>query len=458
MKIIILGGGTAGWLAALSIIKTQPQHNVTVVESSKKGIVGAGEGSTGIFVDFIKNKFFDTGIKSGEFMDYCNATYKLGIKHVNWTGDDSSYFAPLGGSQTSLSSPDLHLCKGIIDNPSKPYMITELGQAYENDFIAEGHSYHFDAFKVGEFFAKKAVEAGVKRIDTDIDGVGTNSEGTDVQFIIDKKGNRYFADFFIDCSGFSRKICAGMIGMQWHSYSDNLPVNSAISFQLPIEDDYDKFTTAIAMDAGWVWKIPTQTRYGMGYVYCDKFITRDEAIQEINKKFNNPEILKEFKFTSGRSNLLWQGNCLSLGLAAAFSEPLEATSIHTTIVQVLNFVMEHLQSTKKRTCNPHRIKHYNDEMILMYDNIRDFLIIHYTGKRADTDFWKYMNSGETYTDRVKYILDICEDSIPSSVSIPDHNSSPAASLWNWVLHGTGNIGAYQANNTINKFKINQLPF
>jgi flavin-dependent dehydrogenase len=453
MKIIILGGGTAGWLAALTIAKTQPNHKVTVIESSKRGIIGAGEGSTGIFVDFIQNKFFDTGIRAGEFMEAANATYKLGIKHVNWKGDGTHYFAPLDGSQTSFMTPDIQLCQSLINNPEKPYLVTQLGQAYENDFIGAGHSYHFDAFKVGEFFAKKAIEAGVKRIDTDIVGSGANSSGTNVEFLVDEAGNKYFADFFIDCSGFGRKICASMIGMDWYSYSDHLPVNSAIAFQKPLDEEYEKVTTAIAMDAGWTWKIPTSERYGMGYVYSDKFITDQEALEEVNKKFDSPEILRQFKFTSGRSKSLWKGNCLALGLSAAFSEPLEATSIHTTIVQILNFVMEHLQETKEQTCNPYRIEHYNKEMIAMYDSIRDFLIVHYKGGRADTEFWKYMNSNKPNTEQVNYILDICKHSVPSSISIPNHNSSPAASLWNWVLHGTGNIGKQQAENTLNKFGL-----
>jgi len=453
MKIVILGGGTAGWLAALMISKTQPNHKVTVIESSKRGIVGAGEGATGIFVDLIQNKFFDTGIRAGEFMEACNATYKLGIKHVNWKGDGTHYFAPLDGTQTSFSSPDIELCHALINNPDKPYLTTQLGQSYENDFIGAGHSYHFDAFKVGEFFAKKATESGVKRIDADIAGAGTNSSGTDVEFLVDENDNKYFADFFIDCSGFNRTICAGMIGMDWHSYTDNLPVNSAIAFQKPLEEDYEPVTTAIAMDAGWTWKIPTAERFGMGYVYSDKFISDEKALEEVNSKFDNPKILRQFKFTSGRSKALWKGNCLALGLSAAFAEPLEATSIHTTIVQLLNFTMEHLQETKERTCNPYRINQYNEQMIQMYDDIRDFLIIHYKGGRNDTEFWKYMNSTTPNTPMVDYILDISKDSIPSGINIQSSNSSPASSLWNWVLNGTGKIGKEQAEKTLSKFNM-----
>jgi tryptophan halogenase len=453
MKITIVGGGTAGWIAALSIAKAQPGvHDITVIESKKIGIIGAGEGSTGIFLDFIAGTFFKTDIDVNDFIANTNATFKYGIKHVNWKGDGSFYFAPLDGTSTSFMTPDIELCKSIIQKKEKAYTSTALGDAYENKyFVNKGLALHFDAFKVGEYLSKIAIEAGVTHIDAEIFGVKTDAGGTEILSLVDKSQVEHFADFFIDCTGFNRSLC-GALDMKWEPYEKHLPVNSAIAFQKPLDETQEPLTTAIAMDAGWVWKIPTTERFGMGYVYSDKFISDNEALDEVNRKFNNPQILRKFKFTSGRSSIFWKGNCLSLGLASAFLEPLEATSIHTTIIQAMTFVMEHLQPTKERTVNAHRINQYNKEVANLHDSIRDFLVAHYLGGRSDTEFWKYMNSGGPNTPLVDYVLDVCKDSLVSNSTIQPLNGSPAASLWNWVLLGLGKISDKNAVNVLDKFK------
>jgi hypothetical protein len=454
MKITIVGGGTAGWIAALSIAKAQPgMHDITVIESKKIGIIGAGEGSTGIFVDFISGSFFPTGIDVGDFIEKTNSTLKYGIKHVNWRGDGTSYFAPLDGSRTSHMSPDVELCKSIINDKSRASVNTKLGHAYENNYIPEvGAALHFDAFKVGEYLSTVAIAAGVKHIDAEIFGVRTDNAGTEILSLIDKNGSIHEADFFIDCTGFGRSLC-GALDMSWHSYSDNLPVNSAIAFQKPLDETVEPLTTAIAMDAGWVWKIPTSERFGMGYVYSDKFISDLEAEKEIEKKFDNPKILRRFKFSSGRSSIFWKGNCLTLGLSSVFLEPLEATSIHTTIIQTLLFVMEHLQPTKERTVNQHRINEYNKIIIDLHDKTRDFLVMHYLGGRQDTEFWKYMNSGAPNTSMVNLVEDVCRDSMISNLTINPINGSPAASLWNWILLGLGKITEKNAESVLKKHKL-----
>jgi hypothetical protein len=451
MKIIIVGGGTAGWIAALSIAKAQPGvHDITVIESKKIGIIGAGEGSTGIFLDFISGAFFPTNIDTADFIEKTNGTLKYGIKHVNWKGDDTSYFAPLDGSRTSHMSPDIELCKYIIKDKLKAYTNTALGHAYENNYVPKvGCALHFDAFKVGEYLSNVAMAAGVKHVDAEIFGVKTDADGEEITSLIDRIGNTHEADFFIDCTGFSRSLC-GALDMTWHPYTDNLPVNSAIAFQQPLDESQEPLTTAIAMDAGWVWKIPTTERFGMGYVYSDRFISDADALDEVNKKFNNPQILRKFKFTSGRSNVFWKSNCLALGLASVFLEPLEATSIHTTIIQTLLFVMEHLQPTKERTINQHRIAEYNKIIIELHDKTRDFLIMHYKGGRQDTEFWKYMNSGAPDTDAIRLIEDVCKDSMVSNSTITPVNGSPAASLWNWILLGLDKITEKNASNVLKK--------
>ena len=459
MKIIILGGGTAGWIMAMTIAKIQPEdHDITVIESKKLGIIGAGEGSTNLFVALIAGNFFPTGIDLEDFIKKTNATVKLGIKHVNWTGDGSHYFAPLDGTRTAEVTPDSELCKAILKNKNKAYTNTILGHAYEHGYIPTKdnpkhtpYALHFDAFKVGEYLSKVAVEAGVKHIDAEITHIKTNKDKTEVISLTDTDGNEHTADFFIDCSGFSRRICNAM-DMGWVDYSKHLPVNAAIAFQKPLDRIVEPVTSAIAMDAGWVWKIPTAERYGMGYVYSNKFISEQQAVDEVNEKFDNPKILRKFNFTSGRSNLFWKGNCLSLGLSSVFLEPLEATSIHTTIMQTMMFVMEHLHSTKERTVNQYRINDYNNAIANVHDVLKDFLVLHYMGGRNDTDFWKYMSSGQPNTEKVNYLLDISKDSIVTTLTTQQDSYRLSPLMWNWILLGLGKINEDTARSVLAKLE------
>lgn len=447
MKIVIVGGGTAGWLAALTIARAQPgQHNIKLVESQRIGIIGAGEGSTQLFYDYINNTWFDTGINLNEFIQAANATPKIGIKHVNWRGDNTAYFAPLDGTSTSSLAPDIEFCKQFLSDPSKVYLASRLGRCFEEKTISGWTSFHFDAFKVGEYLKSIAVASGVECIDDEVFGVKTENDTiTSIQCV----SNRVIdGDFFIDCTGFKRCL-AGALDVKWHSYKRHLPVDSALGFQLPLTENFDPITTAAAMSAGWAWRIPTSERFGCGYVYSSAHISDQQAEHEVLARFGNDvKILRKFKFESGRSEVLWRSNCLNLGLAAAFAEPLEATSIHTTIMQIMVFVMENLRSTQEQTCVQIKIDRYNQHMAKMYDDFRDFLIIHYMGGRVDSEFWRYMTNGECLTDKSRYILELCETSVPSSLSIDHYFGCAGSMLYNWVLAGIGRITTENVQSTL----------
>jgi len=452
MNIVIVGGGTAGWLCALSIVRAQPNvHNVTLVESKKIGIIGAGEGSTQLLRDFLSNAWFDTGVNLEDFMRECNATHKIGIKHVNWKGDNSWYFAPLDGSSTSGLAPDIELCHTLINNPNKFHTASHLGRCFENKTLGSG-SFHFDAFKVGEYFSKIAIKNGVTHIDDEVFGVVTEGNSDNIIKIKTKSGRDISGDFFIDCTGFNRSLC-GAIDNKWVSYKNNLLVDSAIGFQLPLDNYVEPVTTAIAMKNGWMWKIPTTERYGCGYVYSSEYTSEENAKQEILDYYKTDiKFLRNFKFEAGRSEYLWKGNCLALGLAAAFAEPLEATSIHTTIMQIMVFVMEHLNITKEDTCNHYRIKDYNYRMTKMYDDFKEFLILHYMGGREDSEFWRYISSGNIMTEKTKYILELSKKTIPSALCIDHYYGCAGIMLYNWILCGLGYNTQSTAKNTLAKFK------
>jgi len=450
MKIVIVGGGTAGWLSALFVSKIHDDHSVTLIESSKIGIIGAGEGSTGHLRDIVTNGLYDFGCNEQDFFKETGATVKLGIKHKNWTPKkDWSYYGPIDGTMTPNEVPDYHFLHAVA-NDIPAHLITQLGTLIDDKkstFLTESygtgnHAYHFDAHKVGQYF-KKVCGDKVKNIDAEVLDVVLDPFNGYITKLKLSDGQEIEGDFFIDASGF-KKVLMEKLDNKWISYNDNLPVNSAMPFLLPYtEDDYkdlEPVTTAWACDAGWMWQIPTVDRYGCGYVFDDRFITPEQAQDEIENKLGKKiEPIKILKFESGRLQEPWKKNCLAVGLSAAFSEPLEATSIHATIIQLTFFVFEYLRSTQNQTVSDGSAYMYNRRVNGMYDNFKEFLEIHYMGGRTDTDFWRWINTGETQSDLVKSVIEQCKHKVPVGHDFAQNYGYAGWVLWAFILKGTGHI-------------------
>jgi tryptophan halogenase len=454
MKIVIVGGGTAGWLAALFISKIKPEHDLTVVESSAIGIVGAGEGSTGILTDVVNNSFWDFGCDHNEFLKSTGATLKYGIKHKDWKTVGSSYYGPLDGSLSFKSIPDIGLAFQASNyNINQIHNSSEMGLMLENGlsnmrrsdskFNNYNHALHFDAHEVGKYFKKVVLSNGkVKHVDSEVEQVALSELGR-IKSIKLKNSQEIAGDFFIDATGFKR-VLSTALKVNWVTYKKHLPVNSAMPFLLDYETDEcpEPYTTAWAQSSGWMWQIPSQQRKGCGYVFDDNFITADQAHAEIEKTLGkkvNP--IRILKFDTGRLSELWTANCLSIGLSAAFAEPLEATSIHSTIVQLTKFTFEHLKTSLEDTLNSGSIKLYNAKMTRMYDDFKDFLVLHYMGGRTDSDFWKYISSGETKTEFVDSILEMSKSKMPTFNDFNEYYGAAGWPLYAWVLFGTGNLTA-----------------
>ena len=443
MEIVVVGGGTAGWLAALMISKIKPEHTVTVIESSKIGIIGAGEGSTGSLTTIVQNEMFDLGCVEEDFVKECDATLKLGIKHINWNKDVSGhYIAPIDGSPTSNDRCDIVFQHALGYRDQKLlHLATELGYKIhhnKNSFVEKdgNHAYHFDAHKVGKYFKKISNTA---HIDSEVENVILNSETGWVEKLKLSNGQTIQGDMFIDASGFNQ-ILMKAVGGKWKSYKENLPVNSALPFLLPYEEDeiIEPVTNAWAQNNGWCWQIPTLHRRGCGYVFCDDFVTPEQAQDELEKTIGKKvDPIRLLKFESGRQDKLWIKNVLSVGLCAAFAEPLEATSIHTTIMQLKHFVFGCLSDTAEITCNDAQIDSYNNVNGHLYDTVKDFLVAHYTCGRNDTEFWKYIDSGATMTQFVKDIHAMCKHRVPNATLFPRQEGSAGWPLWSYVLAGTG---------------------
>ena len=445
MEIVVVGGGTAGWLAALMISKIKPEHTVTVIESSKIGIIGAGEGSTGSLTTIVQNEMYNLGCVEQDFVKECDATLKLGIKHINWNKNVSGhYIAPIDGSPTSNDRCDIVFQHALgYRDQNLLHLATELGYKIhhnKNSFVEKdgNHAYHFDAHKVGKYFKKISNTA---HIDSEVENVVLNSETGWIEKLKLSNGQTIQGDMFIDASGFNQ-ILMKAVGGKWKSYKKNLPVNSALPFLLPYEEDeiIEPVTNAWAQNNGWCWQIPTLHRRGCGYVFCDDFVTPEQAQDELEKTIGKKvDPIRLLKFESGRQEKLWIKNVLSVGLCAAFAEPLEATSIHTTIMQLKHFVFGCLSNTAEITCNDAQIDSYNNINGHLYDTVKDFLVAHYTCGRNDTEFWKYIDSGATITPFVEDIHAMCKHRVPNATLFPRQEGSAGWPLWSYVLAGTGKL-------------------
>ena len=453
MKIVIVGGGTAGWLAALFISKIHPEHALTVIESSAIGIIGAGEGSTGLLTNVIAGHPWDFGCNHYDFLKETGATLKYGIKHIGWTPDNNFYYGPLDGTLSLSAIPDgAFAYQHSIDN-KKLHTVSEMGLLLETgksninsntkEFTHYGHALHFDAHKVGKYFKKIVLKNNtVKHIDSEVLDITLKETGF-ISSLKLKNQEIIDGDFFIDATGFSR-VLMKKLETHWVSYNKNLPVNSAMPFILDYKEGEmpDPYTTAWAQSSGWMWQIPVLERKGCGYVFDDNFITPDQAQAEIETTLGRKiDPIRVLQFDTGRLENTWVKNCLAIGLSAAFAEPLEATSIHSTIVQLTKFVFEYLKPTADLTINQGSINSYNRTVNRMYDDFKDFLVLHYMGGRTDSEFWKYISSGATKTEFVKDILEMSNSKIPTFNDFNEYYGAAGWPLWAWVLAGTNNLSA-----------------
>lgn len=409
-SIIIVGGGTAGCISAL-ILKTRfPQKEIKLIESSKIGIVGVGESSTEHWSQFCSF----VGINQLDAILHCNATFKGGIYYENWAEDDfmhsispvhnnlyGSYFGTFG-YLIANKRPPKELCYSYaLENNISTLHFSDLNDSPTNQ-------YHYDTFALNKFLHRKCKERGIDIVDDELTGATLDEETGDIRSVISNDWE-HFADFFIDCSGFSKILMNKTYNIKWNSYSEYLPVNSAIVFQTDEPEEYNKYTKITARNAGWSWTIPTQTRTGNGYVYSDDFICKDKAHREMEHAYGeNLKIGREFKFDIGRLEKSWHKNCYAVGLSQSFVEPLEATSISSTIQQMFCFI-HYLPSYDIDSCN--------ENVNNIYDNIIDYVQAHYLVKKEDTPFWKEVKYNLKLTPSLENLLNKWKNRLPLNIDI-----------------------------------------
>jgi tryptophan halogenase len=450
MKIVIVGGGTAGWLSAMYACRFNEfsKNEIVVIESSKIPTIGAGEGSTGVLTRVMNTYFTKYGVNEIDFLNNTEAILKLGINFRDWNGVGTQFYNPIQPSDTTQSSVDIdllvqHIKGAAYESSPSAFLLKNGYSSYslnKKDTTA-GHGYHFDAYKVGQYLKSIAINNGVKCIDTEVVSLNRNTNTGELESVETTIGNLQ-ADFWIDCTGFARTLIEPM-GGGWTSYSDYLPANGAIPYihQFEKNEDIKLETLAWAMPNGWMWQIPTQKRYGCGYVYSDMFTTYDNAVDELMKTTGRKiEPLRNIKFNCGRLDSAWVKNVTAIGLSSGFLEPLEATSIHSTIIQLdllftngLNFV------DKQSVIYDANINTYNSFIRNLFDDAKDLIQMHYITEREDTKFWKYCKYEMKRTDKVNEILEICKHRSPSMLDFWKYHGTIGWGVWCWTLVGLNHL-------------------
>ncbi|QZH73786.1 MAG: tryptophan 7-halogenase [Erythrobacter sp.] len=414
--IVVLGGGSAGWITACLLHHRWGAKGgrVTVVESPEIGIIGVGEGST----PQLKAMFDHLGIAEAEWMAACDATYKLGICFTGWSeraGFDS-YFHPFPGPVDLHSEPGfVHNCtlaRRGFDVPAHPddwFLASVLAEAgrgphpAENFPFAPSYGYHFDAYKLGAFLRDWAVARGVEHRSLKVVEVELAGEG-EVAALLCEGGERVEGDLFVDCSGFRAKIAQGALGGEFLPFADNLFNDSAVVIPTARVAELRPQTGAVAMAAGWRWNIPLTSRTGNGYVYSSRYISDEAAAAELLAAVGLEEGEAEPRFLKmkvGRMAESWRGNCLAAGLAQGFIEPLEATALHIVIATALEFA----DAWERGGFTPQHRDQFNADIVARYDAIRDYIVAHYRlNQRRDTPYWRDNAANQNLSDGLKAML------------------------------------------------------
>ena len=392
-RIIIAGGGTAGWMAAAAISRTLGESaDVTLVESDAIGTIGVGESTIPPLVTY--NRLL--GIDEAEFMRATQATFKLGILFDHWRVIGDRYFHSFGlTGKDHWSAGFQHFwLDGLKRGHLQPYedYCLELKAALESKFAhlpddRMNYAYQLDSALYAKFLRAMAEADGTRRREGKIGSVELDGESGDIAALVLESGERIEGDLFLDCTGFRALLIGDALAVGFDDWSHWLPCNSAIAIQTRSVGPPVPYTRAIAHDAGWQWRIPLQHRTGNGLVYAADHLERDAALERLLGNIEGDTLVEPnfIRFMTGARNLQWHKNCVAIGLSGGFMEPLESTAIHLIQRAVLRFIrMLPLAEVSERD-----VAEFNEQMLTDMVQVRDFLILHYKAtERDDSDFWR----------------------------------------------------------------------
>nr|WP_277991328.1 tryptophan halogenase family protein [Sphingomonas panni] len=399
-RIVIVGGGSAGWMtaAALSSLLDPKDVAITLVESDAIGTVGVGEATIPDILAF--NRLL--GVNEAEFMAATQATFKLGIEFVDWGAKGDRYIHPFGQHGVDMQGIDFHqywlraredgatdgieaysLCavaaqagRFVLPDPNPRSVLSQIRYAY-----------HFDATLYARFLRRYAEERGVVRVEGMVGEVRQDAQG-DIAALILADGREVAGDFFFDCTGFRALLSGDTLGTTFVDWSHWLPCDTALAVPSGHAGPPMPYTRSTARDAGWQWRIPTQHRVGNGHIFSSAFQSEEAARDVLLANLDAPALAdpRRISFRAGCRDTFWRGNCIAIGLAAGFLEPLESTSIYLIQEGISRFI-----SLFPRGNIPDILRtEYNRHMRTEFEQVRDFIILHYAATtRDDTPFWNY---------------------------------------------------------------------
>jgi tryptophan halogenase len=413
-SIAIVGGGTAGWMAAAVLARflRPSQVALCVIESEEIGTVGVGEATVPVIQ--VLNGLL--GIDEADFIRKTRATYKLGIEFRDWVRPGHTHFHFFGdfGAPIEGIPPHHHWLKlrqlgdsTPLAEYSLPYVMGKLGRFSP---LQEGfkYAYHFDAALYAAYLRANAESRGARRKEGKVVDVSLRGEDGFIQALTLESGERIEADFFIDASGFRGLLIGAALGVGYEDWSRWLPCDRAVAVPCASAGALTPYTVSSARPAGWQWRIPLQHRTGNGYVYCSRFVSDYEAASTLLGSLDGPALAEPrlLRFTTGRRQQFWSRNCVAIGLAAGFMEPLESTSIQLIQTALARLI----EMFPDRQLDPVISAEYNRASVNEWERIRDFLILHYSAtQRDDAPLWQYCR-GMQLPDSLQYKMDVFRSS------------------------------------------------
>jgi len=409
-KVVIAGGGTAGWVTAAALSsQLGGLLDITLVESDQIGTVGVGEATIPTHRTFHSL----IGADEVEFMRAARATFKLGIQFENWGALGDSYihsFGQIGKAPWMVNFHHLWMqakadgFESDLGDYCLELRAAEAGKFAISDKLNLNYAYHLDASLYAQFLRKHSERHGVRRVEGKFVDVRLDGESGFIKSIVMESGDEVEGDFFIDCTGFRAALIEKALGVGYEDWSHWLPMNRAVAVQTRSTGVIKPYTRSIARQAGWQWRIPLQHRVGNGHVYCSDYMSDDEAQAILVENLDGDMLFdpRVIRFQTGRRKKMWEKNCVALGLSSGFLEPLESTSIHLFQIAATRLI----QYFPFNGSNPALADHFNRLASEEFESIRDFIILHYHAtRRDDTAFWRDRQTSDI-PDTLRHRLDL----------------------------------------------------
>jgi len=449
LRVVIVGGGTAGWMTAAAIRRQleTSDYSVTLIESDEIGTVGVGEATLPhikVFNDLL-------GIDEAQFMRATRATFKLGIQFCDWDRPGDRYIHPFGAFGEPWGGVEFQHHWARVRQASEPRCSLQdysfavvVARSNVFEFPTEernsirstySYAYHFDAGRYADFLRTWAIERGVRRIEGQVCNVSRNPTTGDVVELTLKSGERVAGDLFVDCSGFRSVLLARTLGVGWRGWAHWLPCDRALAIPCDRIGALTPYTRSTACLAGWKWRIPLQHRTGNGYVYSSQFIRESAAEIALLDGLDAPAQGQPrlLRFAPGRRDKAWVGNCVAIGLASGFLEPLESTSIFLIQAAVIDLI-NLMPRPGAAPVDPRAANEFNRLNEMQYERIRDFLVLHYiANRRFGEPLWDYLRS-VPLPDSLEHELELFR----SRAAVPNYQYGLfARDSWLSVLVGQG---------------------